>query len=163
MEETVDQFFSLQLPMRVPQLNGLVSGLDNALQAYTQRVVSQLVDKQDLIPPVPILTRYKKESGMKAFAKKKVVDPRLPDDRRSSQINVLSTSKLCVRLNSLHYAIFHLNVLKDSIRERWAQKRPQEMLWQGEAQSTVISSQGVLLLTDQWMYFQQLLMAPEKD
>lgn len=133
MEETVDQFFSLQLPMRVPQLNGLVSGLDNALQAYTQRVVSQLVDKQDLIPPVPILTRYKKESGMKAFAKKKVVDPRLPDDRRSSQINVLSTSKLCVRLNSLHYAIFHLNVLEDSIRERWAQKRPQENVMAGRS------------------------------
>lgn len=41
-QQAVDQFFSLQLPMRVPQLNGLVSGLDNALQAYTQRVVSQL-------------------------------------------------------------------------------------------------------------------------
>lgn len=68
------------------------------------------MDKQDLIPPVPILTRYKKESGMKAFAKKKVVDPRLPDDRRSSQINVLSTSKLCVRLNSLHVSLISFYV-----------------------------------------------------
>ena len=52
----MDQFFSLQLPMRVPQLNGLVRGLGNSLQDYTQMVVSKLVDKHDLIPPVPILT-----------------------------------------------------------------------------------------------------------
>ncbi|GLJ39640.1 hypothetical protein SUGI_0810350 [Cryptomeria japonica] len=123
MEEVVEQFFSLKLPMRIPQLNGLLSGLDNALQAYTQKVVGQIGAKGDLIPPTPILTRYKKETGIKAFTKKKLLDPRLPDDRRSSQINVLSTAKLCVRLNSLHYAVAQLNRLEDSIRERWEQRR----------------------------------------
>ncbi|KAF8403660.1 hypothetical protein HHK36_011764 [Tetracentron sinense] len=39
---------------------------------------------EDLIPPVPILTRYKKEVGIRAFVKKEVIDPRLPDERRGA-------------------------------------------------------------------------------
>ncbi|XP_077232896.1 plant/protein (DUF810) [Tasmannia lanceolata] len=128
IEETVDQFFALKVPMRPDELNSLFRGLDNAFQVYTHHVVDKLVSKEDLIPPVPILTRYKKEVGIKAFVKKEVTDPRLPDERRSSQINVLSTPTLCVRLNTLHYAISQLNKLEDSIRERWARKGPRENL-----------------------------------
>lgn len=58
--------------------------------------------KEDLIPPVPILTRYKKETGIKAFVKKELSDPRLPDERKSTEINVLTTPKLCVQLNTLY-------------------------------------------------------------
>lgn len=42
LEQTLDQFFKLNLPMRVPQLKGLTNGFDNALQQYTNRVVAQL-------------------------------------------------------------------------------------------------------------------------
>ncbi|XP_058079105.1 protein unc-13 homolog [Magnolia sinica] len=126
IEETVDQFFALKVPMRSLELICLFRGLDNAFQVYTQHIVDKLVSKEDLIPPVPILTRYKKEAGIKAFVKKEVIDPRLPDERRSSQINVLSTSTLCVRLNTLHYAITQLNKLEDSIQERWTRKRPRK-------------------------------------
>lgn len=60
-------------------------------------------DKRDLVPPAPSLTRYKKEVALKSVSiKKKVADPRLPDERRSSEINLLSTTSLCVRLNTLH-------------------------------------------------------------
>lgn len=58
--------------------------------------------KEDLVPPVPILTRYKKEAGIKAFVKKELFDPRLPDERRSIEINVLTTPTLCVQLNTLY-------------------------------------------------------------
>ncbi|KAF3791456.1 hypothetical protein EJ110_NYTH08321 [Nymphaea thermarum] len=127
-QETVDQFFALKVPMRLAELNSLFRGLDNAFQVYTRNVVDQIGNKDDLIPPLPILTRYKKESGIKAFVKKELIDPRMPDHRRSSQINVLSTTKLCVQLNTLYYAISHLNKLEDSIRERWSSKAPQENL-----------------------------------
>ena len=64
-------------------------------------------DKRDLIPPAPSLTRYKKEVALKSVSnKKKVADPRLPDERRSSEINLLSTTSLCVRLNTLHVSCF---------------------------------------------------------
>lgn len=58
--------------------------------------------KEDLIPPVPILTRYKKEAGIKAFVKKELFDPRLPDERKSTEINVLTTQTLCIQLNTLY-------------------------------------------------------------
>ncbi|OVA19124.1 Protein of unknown function DUF810 [Macleaya cordata] len=125
VEETVDQFFALKVPMRSGELSSLFSGIDNAFQVYTNHVVDKLVSKEDLIPPVPILTRYKKEIGIKAFVKKETIDPRLPDDRSCSQINELTTPKLCVRLNTLYYAISQLNNLEDSIQQQW-RKKPRE-------------------------------------
>ncbi|XP_010271764.1 PREDICTED: uncharacterized protein LOC104607768 [Nelumbo nucifera] len=126
VEETVDQFFALKVPMRPGELNSLFRGIDNAFQVYTNHVTDKLVNKEDLIPPVPVLTRYKKEVGIKAFVKKEIFDPRLLDERRSTEINVTTTPKLCVQLNTLHYAISQLNKLEDNIRERWARKRPRE-------------------------------------
>ncbi|KAF9595039.1 hypothetical protein IFM89_036057 [Coptis chinensis] len=126
VEETVDQFFALKVPMRPGELNSLFRGIDNAFQVYTNHITDMMVNKEDLVPPVPILTRYRKEIGIKAFVKKELFDPRLPDVRRSTQINVLTTPKLCVQLNTLHYAISQLNKLEDNIREQWARKRPRE-------------------------------------
>lgn len=51
---------------------------------------------------MPILTRYKKEVGIKAFVKKELFDPRLPDERRSTEISVRTTPTLCVQLNTLY-------------------------------------------------------------
>ncbi|CAL5330571.1 unnamed protein product [Camellia sinensis] len=168
---TVDQFFALKVPMRLEELNSLFRGIDNAFQVYAKHVVDKLVvlgfyylhivhqpkmmepsspecrelsRKEDLIPPVPVLTRYKKEAGIKAFVKKELIDPRLPDVRRSTEINALMTPTLCVQLNTLYvccflnsfmdkiiqracpvYAISQLNKLEESIWERWTRKRTQ--------------------------------------
>ncbi|KAK6928926.1 hypothetical protein RJ641_005131 [Dillenia turbinata] len=102
VEETVDQFYALNVPMRSDELNSLVRGIDNAFQVYAHLVTDTLANKEDLVPPVPILTRYKKESGIKAFVKKELMDPRVPDERKSTEINILTTPKLCVQLNTLH-------------------------------------------------------------
>ncbi|KAG9454920.1 hypothetical protein H6P81_007824 [Aristolochia fimbriata] len=126
IEETVDQFFVFKVPTRPGELNSLFRGLDNALQVYTHHVVEKLVSKEDLIPPVPILTRYKKEHGIKAFVKKEITEQRLPDERRSTQLNGLSTPNLCVRLNTLYYAVSQLNILEDSIWDRWTKKKAHE-------------------------------------
>jgi hypothetical protein len=124
VEETVDQFFALKVPMRSGELNSLFRGIDNAFQVYAKSVVEKLVSKEDIIPPVPILTRYRKEAGIKAaFVKKEhTVDPRLPDMRKSTEINLLTTPTLCVQLNTLYYAVSHLNKLEDSIWEQWTRK-----------------------------------------
>lgn len=63
---------------------------------------STAADKEDIIPPVPPLTRYRRESGIKAFVKKELTDPRLPDVRKTNEINVLTTPTLCVQLNTLY-------------------------------------------------------------
>ncbi|KAG7948554.1 hypothetical protein I3843_13G013900 [Carya illinoinensis] len=128
VEETVDQFFTLKVPMRSTELNSVFRGIDNAFQVYANHVIDKLASKEDLIPPAPILTRYKKEAGIKAFVKKELFDHRLTDEKRSTDINVLTTPTLCVQLNTLHYAISQLNKLEDSIWERWTKKMPREKL-----------------------------------
>ncbi|KAG6406216.1 hypothetical protein SASPL_133815 [Salvia splendens] len=106
-QETVDQFFALKVPMRPGELRSLFRGIDSAFQVYTKHVVDSLAEKEDIIPPVPTLTRFRRESGIKAFVKKELTDQRLPDVRKSNDIN---------------YAISQLNKLEDSISERWSKK-----------------------------------------
>ncbi|KAK9682773.1 hypothetical protein RND81_10G095200 [Saponaria officinalis] len=127
VEETVDQFFSLKVPMGSGELGGLCRGIDNAFQVYVNLIVGNLASKEDLMLPVPILTRYRKETGIKAFVKKELMDyQKLPEERKSVDLNVVPTSILCVQLNTLHYAIGHLSKLEDSISDQWLKKKPSE-------------------------------------
>ncbi|XP_020583342.1 uncharacterized protein LOC110026657 [Phalaenopsis equestris] len=123
IEETVDHFFALKVPMRTGELESLCRGLDNAFQVYNGHVVQQIADKEDLIPSVPVLTRYKREIGIKAFVRKEVADVKSTNERNFNQINRLTTQNLCVRLNTLYYAVTALNKLEDSIQERWTMKK----------------------------------------
>ncbi|CAL5063343.1 unnamed protein product [Urochloa decumbens] len=127
IEETTDQFFAFKVPMRDGELNSLCRGLDKAFQVYTQLVTAPLVDKEDLVPPVPVLTRYKKELGIKAFVKKEVHEVKTVDERKAAEITQLTMPKLCVRLNSLYYGISQLSKLEDSINERWARKKTENI------------------------------------
>ncbi|CAN6167674.1 unnamed protein product [Urochloa humidicola] len=127
IEETTDQFFAFKVPMRDGELNSLCRGLDKAFQVYTQLVTAPLVDNEDLVPPVPVLTRYKKELGIKAFVKKEVQEVKTVDERKAAEITQLTMPKLCVRLNSLYYGISQLSKLEDSINERWAQKKTENI------------------------------------
>nr|KAJ0185667.1 hypothetical protein LSAT_V11C900478430 [Lactuca sativa] len=93
--------------MRSGEMNSLLRGIDNALQVYSKHVVDNLANKEDIVPPVPILTRYRSESGFKAFVKKELNDSssRMPDMRKSRDINVMTTSTLCVQLNTLYLGL----------------------------------------------------------
>ncbi|XP_044461829.1 protein unc-13 homolog isoform X1 [Mangifera indica] len=140
VEETVDQFFVLQVPMRSSELSALFRGIDNTFQVYSNHVIDKSGSKDDLVPPVPVLTRYKKEAGIKAFVKKELFDPRMSDEIRSTEINVLTTPTLCVQLNTLHYAISQLNKLEDSILERWARKKPREQfVWKSVDENSKVT------------------------
>ena len=71
-------------------------------------------NKEDIVPPVPILTRYRSESGFKAFVKKELNDSssRMTDMRKSRDINVMTTSTLCVQLNTLYVSSCFLSPIK---------------------------------------------------
>ncbi|XP_021888352.1 uncharacterized protein LOC110807520 isoform X1 [Carica papaya] len=128
VEETVDQFFALKVPMRPMELSSLFRGIDNAFQVYANHVIDKLGSKDDLVPPVPVLTRHRREAGIKAFVKKELFDSKLHDERRSAEISVHMTQTLCVQLNTLYYAVSQLNKLEDSIWERWKRKKPAEKI-----------------------------------
>ena len=40
--QTVDQFFSLKVPMRSTELNSLFRGIDNAFQVYANHVIDKM-------------------------------------------------------------------------------------------------------------------------
>ncbi|KAL5205382.1 hypothetical protein ABZP36_033591 [Zizania latifolia] len=127
IEETADQFFAFKVPMRTGELNSLCRGFDKAFQVYTQLVTEPIADREDLVPPVPVLTRYKKEHGIKAFIKKEIHEVRTVDERKASEVVQLTMPKLCVRLNSLYYGISQLGKLEDSISERWARRQSENI------------------------------------
>ncbi|KAJ7545205.1 hypothetical protein O6H91_09G110600 [Diphasiastrum complanatum] len=118
IEEITEQFFNLTLPIRMPILKTLTNGFDKALQLYSNKVISDL----ELIPPVPILTRYNEDLFMRGHLKRKTVEAQLLDEKRIFEINLLTTSKLCIRLNTLYYTLRQVDMLEDNIRERWATK-----------------------------------------
>ncbi|KAG5622014.1 hypothetical protein H5410_007232, partial [Solanum commersonii] len=97
----VDQFFALEVPMSPGELGSLFCGIDNAFQVYAKTVLDKIANKENIVPPVPILMRHSRESGIKAFVKE-LKDTRIPDVLKSVEIDVAATSTLCVQLNSLH-------------------------------------------------------------
>ncbi|XP_009770723.1 protein unc-13 homolog isoform X1 [Nicotiana sylvestris] len=121
IEETVDQFFELRLPVDITHLQALLSIIFHTLDAYLQKVVNQLVDKHNLYPPAPPLTRYKETAF--PSAKKKLVESVVLDNAVNKKLDALTTSKLCVRMNTLQYMQKKISTLEDGIRESWSAVR----------------------------------------
>ncbi|KAL3331290.1 hypothetical protein AABB24_034886 [Solanum stoloniferum] len=121
IEETVDQFFELRLPVDITHLQALLSIIFHTLDAYLQKVVNQLVDKHNLYPPAPPLTRYKETAF--PSAKKKLVEYVVLDNAVNKKLDALTTSKLCVRMNTLQYMQKKISSLEDGIRESWSAVR----------------------------------------
>ncbi|XP_034709140.1 protein unc-13 homolog isoform X2 [Vitis riparia] len=122
VEETVDQFFGLNLPMDITHLQALLSVIFHSLDTYLQKVISESVEKSYLFPPAPSLTRYKEM--VIPIAKKKLVESTPLDEKVNNKLNELTISKLCVRLNTLQYIQKQMRTLEDGIRKSWALVRP---------------------------------------
>ncbi|KAM0934376.1 putative protein unc-13, mammalian uncoordinated 13, domain 2 [Dioscorea sansibarensis] len=117
IEETIDQFFKLDVPMDMVHLRSLLSGIVRSLEAYLLRIVNEQVDKKNLYPAPPALTRY--EELINPFLKKKSVECNLVEEKVSSQLSCLTASKLCVKLNTLHYIRDQLDALEESMKSAW--------------------------------------------
>ncbi|KAK4558133.1 hypothetical protein RGQ29_007763 [Quercus rubra] len=122
IEETVDQFFGLNLSMDITHLQALLSIIFHSLDAYLLKLFNQLVDKNHLYPLAPPLSRY--EETVIPIMKKKVLEHKLLEDGVCNILNELTVSKLCVRLNTLKYIQKQIGVLEDGIRKSWALIRP---------------------------------------
>ncbi|KAL7591817.1 hypothetical protein Lser_V15G35088 [Lactuca serriola] len=80
IEETVDQFFALKIPMRSGEMNSLFRGIDNALQVYSKHVVDNLVETVAVfVGPVSYLLLSKLAKGVeKTFDLLSLLDKILP-------------------------------------------------------------------------------------
>lgn len=122
IEETVDQFFGLNLPVNITHLQALLSLVIHSLDAYLTKMVGQLVEKSHLYPPAPSLTRY--EETLVSIPRKKMVELKILDDKYSNTLNQLTLSKLCIRLNTLQYIRNQIGLLEDAMRKSWELVRP---------------------------------------
>ncbi|KAG6428684.1 hypothetical protein SASPL_112937 [Salvia splendens] len=115
IEETVDQFFQWSLPMDITHLQALLSIIFHSLDTYLSKVISQLgmellivliftcnfcrtVEKQKLYPSTPPLTRYKEATF--PIIKRKVAESSIIDHEIYKELDELTSSKLCIRLNT---------------------------------------------------------------
>ncbi|XP_065030432.1 protein unc-13 homolog isoform X2 [Musa acuminata AAA Group] len=117
IEEIVDQFFNLNLPMDMIHLRSLLIGIRQSLESYLLHIINQQVDKSLLYPTPPALTRY--EESANPFTKKKLVERLMLEDKTMNQLNDLTLPKLCVKLNTLHYLREQLDTLEDAIKHSW--------------------------------------------
>ncbi|KAL3818096.1 hypothetical protein ACJIZ3_004001 [Penstemon smallii] len=117
IEETVDQFFEWSLPMDITHLQALLSIIFHSLDAYLFKVVSQLVEKKNLYPSMPPLTRYKEAAF--PIVKRKVVERLILDSEMYKLLDELTPSQLCIRLNTYRYIQKQTAVLEDGIRNSW--------------------------------------------
>lgn len=129
LQETMDQFLSLRLPVRIPQLRSLVNGLDTTLQLYCNCILKQMGTVADLIPQAPSLTYHQKETVVKVFSKRKGTEAKALDEEHQHDPSHLSTMKLCIRLNTLHHILCQVDTLEANLKERWAMKRPNEDIY----------------------------------
>ncbi|XP_057764080.1 protein unc-13 homolog isoform X2 [Salvia miltiorrhiza] len=117
IEETVDQFFEWSLPMDITHLQALLSIIFHSLDTYLSKVIRQLVEKQKLYPSPPPLTRYKEATF--PIVKRKVVESSIADHEIYKQLDELTSSKLCIRLNTYRYIQKQIAILEEGIRKSW--------------------------------------------
>ncbi|KMT18044.1 hypothetical protein BVRB_2g032370 [Beta vulgaris subsp. vulgaris] len=117
IDEILDAFFQLPIPMHPPLLPDLVSGLDRCLQYYVSKAKSGCGSKNTHLPTMPALTRCPIGTKLGVFKKK---DKPLNSQRKSSQVAVNGDAasgvpQLCVRINTLQRIRTELEVVEKRI------------------------------------------------
>ncbi|WVZ86771.1 hypothetical protein U9M48_033505 [Paspalum notatum var. saurae] len=118
VEETIDQFFDASLPLDIVHLRSLLIGITSSLQVYLLHMENQQVSGSTLLPRAPVLTRY--TESMNPFAKRKIIEPTIPEEKVAAKLNNLTVPKLCVKLNTLQFIRDQLDVIEDGIKQSWA-------------------------------------------
>ncbi|MFS7909105.1 putative protein unc-13, mammalian uncoordinated 13, domain 2 [Helianthus anomalus] len=121
IDETLDAFFQLPIPMHPALLPDLIVGLDRCLQYYTSKARSGCGTRNTFIPTMPALTRCATEAKFHGVFKKKEKPTNL--QRKTSQVattngdnnNGFGVPQLCVRINTLQRIRTELEVLEKRI------------------------------------------------
>lgn len=113
VNETLDGFFGLRIPAHVSALRALTEGIDAAVGKYANAAVLSLGPADDIVPPVPELTRYKK-AIVDDLHKKFVAasPPRAPFEEGCVGAST-------VRLTSLKFLLDKLDSLEKGIISKW--------------------------------------------
>ncbi|KAI3826068.1 hypothetical protein L1987_00110 [Smallanthus sonchifolius] len=121
IDETLEAFFQLPIPMHPALLPDLIIGLDRCLQYYTSKARSGCGSRNTFIPTMPALTRCATETKFHGVFKKKEKPTNL--QRRNSQVattngdnnNGFGVPQLCLRINTLQRIRTELEALEKRI------------------------------------------------
>jgi hypothetical protein len=78
---------------------------------------NQQVSRATLLPTAPVLTRY--AESINPFAKRKLIEPTVPEEKVANKLNNLTVAKLCVKLNTLQYIRDQLDTIEEGIKQSW--------------------------------------------
>uniref|UniRef100_A0A0A0L2K3 MHD1 domain-containing protein n=2 Tax=Cucumis sativus TaxID=3659 RepID=A0A0A0L2K3_CUCSA len=145
IEETVDQFFDLNLPMDITHLQALLSIVYHSLDGYLSGLLNQLVEKNCLYPPVPPLTRFVETA---TTGKKKLPESHL-DEHVNRKLNGLTISKLCIKLNTLGYIQKQIVTLEDRVGKSWALLGRSAKHKQAQVEVSTTSNGGIGTFSDE--------------
>ncbi|XP_073132104.1 protein unc-13 homolog [Henckelia pumila] len=115
IDETLEAFFFLPIPMHPVLLPELMSGLDRCLQSYVIMAKSGCGSRVTFVPTLPVLTRCNTGSTFRAFKKK---DRSLMGPGRKSPVFVKNSDdsfgipQLCLRINTLYNTRKELEVIE---------------------------------------------------
>ncbi|KAJ8751183.1 hypothetical protein K2173_016364 [Erythroxylum novogranatense] len=119
IDETLDAYFHLPIPMHPALLPDLVTGLDRCLQYYATKAKSGCGSRNTYIPTMPALTRCTLGSKFQGVWKKKEKATNI--QKRNSQVattngdSSFGIAQLCVRINTLHQIRAELEALEKRI------------------------------------------------
>ncbi|MED6146095.1 hypothetical protein PIB30_031455 [Stylosanthes scabra] len=118
MNETLDAYFQLPIPMHPALLPEVMAGLDRCLQYYVTKAKSGCGSRNSFVPTMPALTRCTMESKFQGFGKKKEKSPN--SQKRNPQVATNGDSssgipQLCVRINTLQWILGEFDVLEKRI------------------------------------------------
>lgn len=115
IDETMEAFFMLPIPMHSVLLPELISGLDGCLQHYVLKAKSGCGSRNNFIPTMPALTRCTMGSKFGAFKRKEKLHTA---QKRKSQVgttngdNSFGVPQLCCRINTFQHIRKELEVLE---------------------------------------------------
>ncbi|KAL7093654.1 hypothetical protein ACP275_11G052500 [Erythranthe tilingii] len=115
MDETLEAFFLLPIPMHPLLLPELMCGLDQCLQNYIVKAKSGCGSRTTFIPTLPPLTRCAAASKFSPFKKKDRV-PTSPGKKfqngNKHEDDFFSVPRLCLRINTLYNITKELEALE---------------------------------------------------
>lgn len=115
IDETLDAFFLLPIPMHAALLPDLMSGLDRCLQYYVSKAKSGCGSRNTYVPTMPALTRCTTATKLWKKKDKTLNTKRNPQVATMNGDNSSGVLQLCVRINTFHRIRTELEVLEKRI------------------------------------------------
>lgn len=110
VDETLEAFFMLSIPMHPVLLPDLMTGLDKCLQHYVLMAKSGIGTRSTFIPNLPALTRCTAESTFCACKKSRNTQRRKSHVTTAKEDDSFGITQLCVRINTLQHIRIQLEL-----------------------------------------------------